>query len=188
MRVDPEGRKLPTRLRQTNDREIPVAEIVLKTRFLPSAAVVRRTIFAECGGFDPSLRSSEDRDMWIRLGTRHRIYLQGRTTVRLRKHPANMSKQADRMRQSMRLVIQRARATGVVPQNHYPFWLKAWALFFFQCAWMLHDEGRRTEAIRDACAALVLWPLPIHAAAFNEPPFFRLRALVRFLGLPTASR
>jgi hypothetical protein len=33
--------------------------------------------------------------------------------------------------------------------------------YFFQSAWMLHDEGRRPEAVRAALAALGAWPWPM---------------------------
>jgi len=182
-RIDVAGQALsPRRKTWLCEREIPVADIVMKTRFMPSSVLVRRAVFAECGLFDSSLRSSEDRDMWIRIGARHRIFLQGRITVRIRKHSTNMSKQADRMRASMSIVIRRAYATETVPRGHYTFWLKAWALFFFQNAWMLYDAGRRIEAVKDALLALCIWPLPFHAAKLNEPAFFRLRALARFCG------
>ena len=183
-RVDSHGRELPIRFSPVQlDREIPVADIVLKTRFQPSAVIIRRSVFTKCGCFDTSLRSSEDRDMWIRIGSKYRIFLQVQPTVLLRKHAANMSKQADRMSESMSLVIHRAYSAGVVPRHHYSFWLKAWAVYFFQSAWMLHDEGRRPEAVRAALAALGAWPWPMPGAALGEPPFFRLRALARFVGL-----
>lgn len=183
-RVDSHGRELHSRFTPSPwDREVPVADIVLKTRFQPSAVVIRRIVFAECGGFDTSLRSSEDRDMWIRIGAKYRIFQQGQPTVLLRKHPANMSRQADRMRESMSLVIRRAYASSVVSRFRYSFWLKTWALYFFQSAWMLHDEGRRAEAVYASLAALGVWPWPMPGAAVNEPPFFRLRALARFTGL-----
>src|SRR5581483_6364205 len=54
--------------------ELRARDILLKTRFMPSTAVVKRVAFDECGTFDTELRSSEDRDMWIRIGTRYRMF------------------------------------------------------------------------------------------------------------------
>ena len=43
-----------------------------------AALFVRRDVFDECGNFDLALRSSEDRDMWIRITARgHRFYYLG---------------------------------------------------------------------------------------------------------------
>lgn len=184
LRVDALGQKFPSRANLVkSDRVVPVADIVLKTRFQPSSVVVRKSVFEECGYFDASLRSSEDRDMWIRIGTNFRIFLQGEPTVLLRKHSANMSRQADRMRASKSIVIRRAYASRVVSRFHICFWLKTWALFFFQSAWMLHDEGRKTRAIGFMLAALGVWPWLLRHQEIGEPPFFRLRALIRFAGL-----
>jgi hypothetical protein len=37
----------------------------------PSAAIVRRRIFDEAGGFDEDLRAAEDYDLWLRILARH---------------------------------------------------------------------------------------------------------------------
>jgi glycosyltransferase involved in cell wall biosynthesis len=181
-RIDRFGNALSAYPGIARDREVPVADIVLKTRFMPSAVVVRREAFAECGLFDTALRSSEDRDMWIRIGRRHRLFKLAAITTHIRKHSDNMSKQADRMRASMKTVLARAYEARVVPRWHYSFWLKAWALYFLQSAWMLHDAGRGGEAVRDAFLAIGICPWPLSSAALNERALFRLRALLRFTG------
>jgi glycosyltransferase involved in cell wall biosynthesis len=181
-RVDDTGRAFPRQgRRQWKDREIHVSEIVLKSRFMPSAVVVRHAVFTECGLFDTELRSSEDREMWLRIGARHRIFVQARETVRIRKHSANMSKQADRMRTSTNIVIRRAYCAGLVPRWHLVFWSKAWALYYYQNSWMLYDADRFPEAMRDAFFAMVVSPLPLSSAKLDVPPFFRLRAFIRFI-------
>lgn len=40
---------------------------------IPSSVMVRRRALEACGGFDETLRSSEDRDLWLRLSERGRI-------------------------------------------------------------------------------------------------------------------
>lgn len=182
--VDASGGDIPSRATPIQpEREIPVADVVLKTRFMPSAVLIRREVFAECGYFDTSLRSSEDRDMWIRIGSRHRIFLQNQTTVLIRKHTANMSSQTNRMRASMRTVICRAYSSHVVSRFHLAFWLKTWALFCFQSAWAFHDEGRNRKAVCYVLASIGICPWPVSASALNVPPLFRIRALARFVGL-----
>jgi len=182
--VGASGRDIPGRANTIQpEREIPVADVVLKTRFMPSAVLVRREVFAECGYFDTSLRSSEDRDMWIRIGSRHRIFVQNQATVLIRKHTANMSSQTNQMRASMRTVIRRAYSSHVVSRLHLAFWLKTWALFCFQSAWALHEEGRNRKALCYSLASLTICPWPVSASALNVPPLFRIRALARFVGL-----
>lgn len=189
VRMDEARRELPTRIAtQAASRELTAGDILLKTRFMPSSAVVRRVAFAHCGDFDRQLRSSEDRDMWIRLGARYRLAHLSARTVLVRKHGNNMSKHADRMQRAMRTVLERAQEQEIVPASHTAFWRRVWAIFHFQCAWMLYDEGRRGEAVRAMFHSLQSWPLPMPGAALNEPAFFRLRALLRFLAVaPRAS-
>jgi len=182
VRMDQDKRELPTRIRPEQEtQELTAADIVLKTRFMPSSAVVRRSVFAECGDFDRQLRSSEDRDMWIRLGARYRLAHLSARTVLVRKHTSNMSRHADRMQRSMRTVLERAQELGIESSTHFFFWNQVWAIFHFQCAWMLFDEGRRGEAVRAILHSLWSWPLPMPAVTLNEPVLFRLRALARFI-------
>lgn len=180
--IDVESTPLPTRDRENfGDREIRAADIVMKSRFMPSSAVVKRDVFELCGNFDTTLRSSEDRDMWIRIGEKRRIFWRQHATVRIRKHGSNMSKHADRMRTSMRTVIRSARARRVVAPRWPIFWAKVWAVFYFQNAWTYFDAGRRNDALAEIVASFAAWPLPLSSKGLDEPTFFRLRALARFL-------
>lgn len=181
-RIDSAGQPLPTRFAEarTDLVPIPVGDIIIKTRFMPSSAVVRKSAFERCGFFDTSLKSSEDRDMWIRIGAEFGLAWLPQTSVEVRKHDANMSKNADRMHRSMETVIRRSYERSIVPQTEVAFWSKVRALHFFQYAWMLHDEGRLAAAVWTAVKSMGAWPFPLNAAKLGEPSFFRLRALLRF--------
>lgn len=163
------------------DFELTARDIIVRTRFMPSAVVVRRTIFDECGFFDTTLRSSEDRDMWIRIAVRSRVFFVCKILVRIRKHDTNMSRNAERMKRSMRRVIAKAFRARVVPAWDFPFWLRVLAVHFFQIAWTHYDEGRRLDAIRYVLTSMLLWPLFVRQRKLNEPWFFRARALARFV-------
>jgi glycosyltransferase involved in cell wall biosynthesis len=166
------------------DRFFTAADILMKTRFMPSCVVVRRSCFDAAGFFDTQLRSSEDRDMWVRIATGNRIFYVDRALVRIRKHGGNMSRHADRMRQAMRQVRRKALRAGVVTLSHPDFWLRALAVDHFQAGWMYWDEGRRARALFHAAASLLLWPLWLDYTDLHEPPFFRVRAALRFLLAP----
>jgi glycosyltransferase involved in cell wall biosynthesis len=182
LRMDQHGTEMATRLPDWKGaRRIDVSEIVIRTRFMPSTAVVRRAAFDRCGGFDTGLRSSEDREMWMRIAAEYDVACRSEPTVLIRKHTSNMSKQADRMCQSMRTVIERAQEKGLVRQPALGFWPRVWVLYHFQAAWMYYDEGRAREAVVAALRSIQCWPFPMNAAAINEPIFFRLRALRTFL-------
>ncbi|MGY8656410.1 MAG: glycosyltransferase family 2 protein [Verrucomicrobiia bacterium] len=162
-------------------REIEFEDILLKSRFSPSAAIIRRDAFDECGDFDESLRSSEDRDMWLRIAARRRILLLRDMLVLVRNHPDSMSKHTDRMKANMRVVLNKAFNSGAIKQCPPFYRLKVTAFFRFQVAWMYFDEQRRWKALKEMTASLLLWPIFINTDSFNEPALFRVRSLVRFL-------
>jgi glycosyltransferase involved in cell wall biosynthesis len=181
IRVDSHGNPIgEKRLPPVGSRVYTSADILMKTRF-PCCVLARRACFDSAGFFDPELRSSEDRDMWIRIGLRHGIYYLDQRLVRIRRHERNMSRDAGRMRAAMRRVRQKAIRARVVPLWNAPFWLRVFAFDHFQGAWMYWDERRPLPALLHALASLALWPLPMDIRGLHEPPLFRLRAAARFL-------
>ena len=181
IRVDREGRPIgEKRVKPSGSRNFSAADILLKSRF-PCCVLARRICFDSTGLFDTALRSSEDRDMWIRIGVRYGIYYVHEPLVRIRRHESNMSRDSDRMRASMGRVRRKAFRARVVPPWHVDFWLRVLAIAHFQSAWMYWDEGREMRALFHSIASLALWPLPFDPRALQEPPFFRLRAAARFL-------
>jgi glycosyltransferase involved in cell wall biosynthesis len=58
----------------------------------PSAAVVRRTLFEELGGFDETLPVCEDYDLWLRICARHPVlFLEEPLTVKYGGHADQLS-------------------------------------------------------------------------------------------------
>jgi glycosyltransferase involved in cell wall biosynthesis len=184
-RIDSHGAVVgEKRTASRGDRSFTAADILLKTRFMPSCVVARRSCFDTAGFFDTTLLSSEDRDMWLRIAATHGVVYLDRSLVRIRKHGRNMSRHADRMRQAMRTVRQKAFRSRIVPPGRIGFRLRVLAVDHFQAGWMYWDEGRRARASLHAAASLLFWPLPLDCRDLHEPPFFRLRAALRFLLAP----
>jgi glycosyltransferase involved in cell wall biosynthesis len=181
-RIDSGGEAIgEKRTAPRGDRYFTAADILIKTRFMPSCVVARRSCFETAGFFDTQLRSSEDRDMWIRIARTHRVFYLDQPLVRIRKHGSNMSRCADRMLRAMRSVRQKAFHARVVPAADAGFWLRMLAIEHFQAGWMYWDEALRSRALLHAGASLLLWPLPLNRRDLHEPPLFRPRAAVRFL-------
>lgn len=179
--IDGAGKLLPTkRFVRNQGEEITGRDIILKTRFGTTGLLAKREVFAECGFFDETLRSSEDRDMWIRISQHRRIFLHGEQLVLIRRHPNSMSRNSERMKQNMRRVIAKARQARCVPPGNVFFWLRVRAFFYFQTAWMFFDERQQGKAIREMLLSLLHWPWFFDSARLNEPRLFRLRALLRF--------
>jgi glycosyltransferase involved in cell wall biosynthesis len=89
---------------------------LLERNFVYGSTTLPRHILVELGGFDESLRASEDWEMWLRIAaagyrgtsTRHRIAL-------YRRQPAQMSMDLPRMHAARREVYRRVAETHPVP-------------------------------------------------------------------------
>jgi glycosyltransferase involved in cell wall biosynthesis len=161
-------------------QEITCRDIIFRTHFQPSCVVTKKSVFTTCGDFDTTLRSSEDRDMWIRIANRYRVYLLDQCQARIRRHPGSMSKHADRMKTNVRQVINQSYRRGFAPRGNALFWLRVLSFHHFQNAWMYRDEGRRGAALREMLLSIIFWPFFRRPNSLNEPVLFRLRSLIRF--------
>jgi len=180
--VDEKGNKPKKKneLALAQSREITCRDIILKTRFAPSTVVARRSAFDACGLFDTTLRSSEDRDMWIRIAAQKRVYQIEDRLVLFRTHSSNMSRHADRMKDNSLKVISKSFQNRLVPRFDFCFWLRVLSFCYFQTAWMYRGEGRRKDALRDMFVSIFLWPCFFKPRELNEPILFRLRSLFFF--------
>lgn len=182
-RMDAEGHPLaPPRRTFFRTGELTAADFCLRNRPLSSSVVVKRAVFEECGGFDPSLRSSEGRDMWIRLtGRGHRFFFLNEPLAVIRRHSQNMSKNAPRMKRNSGLVLRRAWRAGAVSRLHVAFWLRAAAIHYFLVAWTHLDDGLRLRAWLYLLVSVALWPVFLRPGRVSEPALFRLRAALHFI-------
>jgi len=180
-----EGRKR----RIAADRELLARDFLMKNPGpLSSSVVLKSCVFRDCGVFDTTLRSSEDRDMWIRAAMRYRVYFICKPLVFIRKHRQSMSAHAVRMRENTLKTIRKAYDNRVVSRFNIPFWLRVLGVYYFETAWTHYDEGQNGAALGFILRSLLIWPGPLPTARLNEPPFFRLRALVHFLLRGSPSR
>jgi len=180
-RIDEHGKLLPgPKFSYDCEREFTVRDFIMRNRPLSSSIVIRSEVFEECGYFDTSLRSSEDRDMWIRITTRHRFWLIGMPLALIRRHGANMSKNAVRMKKNSAAVLWKAWNAEAVPRSNLLFWLRAFSVHYFQIAWTHFDAGLRLHAFLYLGASALLWPIFLDRSRLYEPPFFRVRTLIRF--------
>jgi len=179
--VDVDGKPLPFTVHvPVLPREVTLKDILMRTRFSPTGAVARKAVFAECGGFDTQLRSTEDRDMWIRIAARRRVWHQGKVLVQIRKHGNNMSNNAERMKNNMAAVLKKAYAAEVVPKTKVCFWLQVFSYWRFQTSLIFNGIKQPVPAYRDLCISVLLWPWFLNPAANGNPPLFRLRSFVRY--------
>ena len=76
--------EIPSDIRMLLWRSNPIAQ---------SAAVVRRGVLTEVGGYRPGMRHAEDYELWLRIADRHQFACTGQRLVRYRVHGAQFSQQ-----------------------------------------------------------------------------------------------
>lgn len=159
-------------------------DVLLKNRFAADAVLVRKTALLEAGFYDEKLRSSEDRDMWVRIGAKYPLYLDTERLALIRRHGNSMSRNAGRMKSNICRVFEKAQEVGLVSSGDVFFWRRAYSFMHFQSAWMFYEQGDRGIALWELICSLACWPWFRHPRELNEPIFFRLRSARYFLFHP----
>jgi glycosyltransferase involved in cell wall biosynthesis len=176
-----DGEIIPQKkLKPETAREITTAQLVLRNQFVADAVVARREVLERAGLFDVSLRSTEDRDLWIRVSRLCRLHFLPEALVKVRIHGGSMSTHGARMLESISHVLAKARAEddGRVPAA---CWRMARSFMHYQIAWTHHDAGNRAGAVRHLLKSLLAWPFFGDPHALNENVCFRIRSLRQFL-------
>jgi glycosyltransferase involved in cell wall biosynthesis len=111
--------------------DIPLNEALTVYNFLgASGTMVRTRVIRELGGFDETMRSCEDWDMWRRIGWRHRVASVPRVLAKYRIHEGSMSGDPGRMmRAELRLLF---KLTCDTPPNLRHLIGRAWQAKFWR--------------------------------------------------------
>ncbi len=165
-------------------RELTAADLLMRSHFSPSSVVARRACFDTCGLFDTTLRSTEDRDMWIRIAEHWRLFWDERVLCYIRKHGDNMSANAPRMKRNMLTVLRAARQRNRDCIRAPLFWRRVFAFLHFQVAWMHFESGHRALAVGELLRSWLCSPWLRNPAQLDELFLFRLRSLRLFLTRP----
>lgn len=191
-RIDENGHSLPPNRHAAGyeawSGEVTAADFCLRNQPLSSSVVIRRSAFHTSGMFDTTLRSSEDRDMWIRIASQHRCWILNRALASIRKHGSSMSRNAPRMEQSARRVLAKAWRSNAVARTHLPFWLQAASVHCLVSAWTHFHQRYHTRAFALLSLSVLFWPVFPKPGRIREPSFFRLRSLLHFFRAVLANR
>lgn len=180
-RIDAQDRVLDTFATRNPLGEGDVAAAIYSRRLdLPCPTVTfRRSCVQEVGGFDESMRATEDRDLWLRIAQRWQVGLAPSVTALYRISSNSMSTDAERMLRSQMQFLNKhygERGCGWKQRRI------ALSRMYQQRAELFADRGQRGLALRNA-----LW------SALNYPfAPANLRALaavaMRFAGLRRSRR
>lgn len=158
-------------------RWLGVSDFLLSLPVGPSGTIVRREAFGTAGLFDESLRSVEDRDMWLRLAARFPAVEVDCPCWWYRTHAGQMHRHAARMAANYRAVLE-----GFFERHAQFVPLRALGLSYMEAdlAWSYYLEGDRGAAL-----AGLLRSLWLHPAAYLGPqgrePWWRSKHLARYL-------
>ena len=158
--IDAEGRVLGERLDGLEGRV--AEEMMLFRRGVilggGSAAVVPRGAFSETGGFDESLSTSADWDLYHRIARRRAVAFVPQALVRYRVHGGNMHADVGRTAREMRRAYERAFAedTALRPMRRL-----AYGGLHAMLAGSFHAQGRYAEAFGHGLRALAHDPTRI---------------------------
>ncbi len=166
--IDEEGRSLPGEGRPRGEGDMLPA-LLLGNPIHPLAAVVRRALVAEVGGFEESLRGCEEWDLFLRLSRRGMRWASlDAPLAEYRLHPAQSHGQTRMMLASAVRVLERFFADPELPPG-----LRAMAGRAFQAAYLRGAaECYRAGLVADGDGAF-------HAAARARPEFLGEAASLR---------
>jgi glycosyltransferase involved in cell wall biosynthesis len=133
---------------------------LLEGGFFPVHAVLARTeAVIALGVFDPSLKSVEDWDLWLRLSESHGVLAIPESLAQYRVRPGSMSTNQARMHAARMAVL--AKHVGP-PTDHWSTWpdrkRKAYAFAYRAAAldWIEADQVQQAEPL--LARAVAMWP------------------------------
>ncbi|HWB32280.1 MAG TPA: glycosyltransferase family A protein [Acidobacteriaceae bacterium] len=108
-RIDPSGKVIDTFERRSRHAEGMIAPYIYMRKIdLPCPTITfRRKCVDEVGGFDESLRATEDRDLWVRIALRYPVTLAPALIAHYRTSMDSMSGDPERMLTAQRIFIEK---------------------------------------------------------------------------------
>lgn len=154
--------------RPTALREVPLDALVIRNHFVTSSVVVRREVARAAGEFDRNLSGPEDYDFWVRVAQRAPAANLLLPLTGYRDVGGSLSKQAARMEDGMRRILEKLEAGGAFTGRP---WLrrKAWAYYLYDCARMYRDAGDLGRALTRNLRALARYPMPLRDPEDGKP-------------------
>lgn len=158
-------------------RMLGVRDFLISNPMGPSSALIKRDCFDCVGLFDETLRSVEDRDMWLRIATRWRCLHVDSPCWWYRHHAEQMSNNAQRMHDNYLRVLDKFFVDN--PQ-YQAFYSIAYACFCADASWSFYRSGHRLRAQRLILNSLLHSPRTIPGSSLTKQ-WSREKLLVRYL-------
>lgn len=165
-------------------------ERLLSDNFICTSTVVaRRECFARVGGFDPELRSVEDREMWLRIAAEYELDCVPEPLAWWRFHEANLMWDRETALTCLVRVLRKARRLnpGRVRRCGAPF-RRALARAEFDLGQWRLEQGQRRDARGHFGASLGEWPWRADRYLYWLVTFLRSDTVAALRGLRARRR
>jgi glycosyltransferase involved in cell wall biosynthesis len=158
--IDPEGRIASTWMGNPRNSEGHIApHIYMRKVELPCPTITfRRRCIDEVGLFDETMRSSEDRDLWLRIALRYEVAFIPKVLAYYRTSPGSMSTNSQRMLEAQLKFIRKhygSEGCGLIPRQI------SVARAYKQRAEALKVQSRPGAALMSALRAVAAYPLDL---------------------------
>lgn len=162
LRVEDEGSAYISCAQNFSRRPDPFVDYFLRGYIATSTVVARRSLLADVGGFDPSLRAGQDYELWLaviaRTGVRHHVFAEAHTRYHVTAN--SITSHVERRRRAAMRILRRHLA-ALKGRSRYP-WLVGVArvaIICLQAAQAHRGAGNMSGAIIAICR------LPIHVVS-----------------------
>lgn len=171
---------------------VPVSwgQLVVSNRIPGSASsvLVRRSVLDRLGGFDEELKSSEDRDFWIRAAEVTGVAYLAAPLAGIRNVPGSLSKQTVVVRTNMLRMLAKIDSRGAW-RGRGLLHRKAYGYAYHMLSYVEASAGHPLTALADELRSVAYYPLPFHrdeVGAALERPRRAAVTVLRMLGLKPA--
>ncbi len=137
-----------------------LADLLADCFIHPSSVLLRRDYVEQVGGFDETLASAEDYDLWVRLAPRAKVGVVAEPLVLVRRHPAEISVQREQISyQSVIHTLERVRREEALPLRQRLILRRALAQRYTHWGGLLLRGGERERGRALLWRGARLYPL-----------------------------
>lgn len=137
--------------------------LLLDNFIVVSSVMIRRTVIQDIGGFDTSLPSVEDWDLWLKLAARGVYFAAvGEPVTMYQWRAGSMSKNYELMRSTRHTIVKRALETDRAKALPWSVRRRAQANIESCSAWFLAGSSPQ-KAIRWYLNSLWFWPFDVNS-------------------------
>ncbi len=140
-----------------------LSQLLLDNFIVVSSVMIRRTVIQDMGGFDTSLPSVEDWDLWLKLASRGvKFAAVGEPVTMYQWRAGSMSKNYELMRTTRQTIVKRALGTDRGKALPWSVRRRALANIESCSAWFLAGSSPQ-KAIRWYLNSLWYWPFDVNS-------------------------